>query len=1126
MAFARSLPVFDRSGARIGRIERWSTAGPRTYRINQPGDFRFFVPRNDGNEAILTEPALPTLVGSNANSSASANSITYTRPTGTVEGDRLVAFVATSAGGAVVTPPSGWTLEGKARAGGQAINIFTLKVPASNPASYQFTANATGAIGGGVVAYRNAGKFAPILAQTSETSKIKVPRVTAPFRNEWALAVALADRNVSWTSPPGWTNLFGQSVAGLGIRAAHVALDEPGMIAGSQKFTTTTSGQNNLVALIVQQKPSVEALLARDNLIYVANDLNMPGWGGVIEEVLYDDKGAMVHATGTLSTLAGLDVEAIVQDEGVSWEIAGRIVIAARAKQAAKGDLPMEFAVRSTPPPRPNYGVFSYAGDALQGLYALARDTLSEFYTESWIDEATGRLRTKLNWGSEIAVDHRDVLIHDGPGANVTPGTQVSFSNAGAVTYAKLTGAQTRLSEFLNYQSVSAVIKDETPEVSVDLVALGLVPETTRHRELVNFSVNWGYSRALQKQMAEWVEARYVELYKRFLYAWHDRMGKPFLDGYDWGGANEPGVEKQMRMASMRTANVLGQIENNAIVTLNNDPNADIDITITKIALRNTLVVTGATGAAYDYSRPNTHWVAFSDAGEVSRLVGRSTWLLTDIFKIAGPGETLVGISTDAAAPRHLWAVFNKSGGGSVVRRYDMATGTTLASWSVGETLTDIAVDVPSGTIFTANDADKFVSKRDLNNGLALGSYERDGGFHHHVGLGLTGGGTFLYMVANQGSAHIVHARDGAKAGGFGFPYGNITGLYVNDVNSELWVCLPDKIEQYWASVAIAAPTSAGPQDGTPGFDAINNAQFVHIVMAADRRQVGYKVPARPDPPEVPDGGGTDPTPPPEEPPGGGNGGEYEVPQNRQEFLHSLGGRPNLGDRRRSPLTKYEDLPVLAVLHSTQHAAFANATPGIRAEGQGTYDEVLDAADNNHAVYTTYVARNGHFITTLNAPAYAARQVPTLSLPRDLPGIKKIIEAPLTVYYDWGEDEYGRPVRIKHYGDNCKYVSGRGWVCTYVPDEFILRQIGFTAYNPTKPVTDEQMETAAFLIARDAYLYRRQITRGDTVLTHSDLQSVGYSSCPFPAAVRESKMRKIIKRANKLKRQFDRDGLP
>lgn len=92
---------------------------------------------------------------------------------------------------------------------------------------------------------------------------------------------------------------------------------------------------------------------------------------------------------------------------------------------------------------------------------------------------------------------------------------------------------------------------------------------------------------------------------------------------------------------------------------------------------------------------------------------------------------------------------------------------------------------------------------------------------------------------------------------------------------------------------------------------------------------------------------------------------------------------------------------------------------------------------------------------------------------------------------------------------------------SFNPNEAYVREVECTGYPGSYPLTKEQRESLAQLIARDSIKWDLPINR-ETVHLHSDLDSVNRANCPFTGD-REAQLEKIIQRARDIKKDL-KDG--
>lgn len=145
-----------------------------------------------------------TLISFSSNNTSSVAANTVTKPTGVIEGDLLVAFMAGDTGASQTwTQPSGWT---EVIDKGSTPNIaISYKVATdSEPADYTFTFSAANSNYVVIVAYRNA-VYDTVGTFSSATDPIVAPAITVAANNSVLLAFYARGNstNTTWTTPTG-----------------------------------------------------------------------------------------------------------------------------------------------------------------------------------------------------------------------------------------------------------------------------------------------------------------------------------------------------------------------------------------------------------------------------------------------------------------------------------------------------------------------------------------------------------------------------------------------------------------------------------------------------------------------------------------------------------------------------------------------------------------------------------------------------------------------------------------------------------------------------------------------------------------------------------------------------------
>ena len=189
-----------------------------------------------------------TLIASTTGSINSGTSLVINKPTGTTQGDLMVAFMYSSGGG-TFTQPSGWT-----EVVDSGICVSYLVAGASEGSSYTFTASKSGVYIGAIVTYRNAVYDAIGTITTSTSTPLSIPAVTLSANGSTVLAyVAASPTSSSWSTPTGFS-----SISAMTTPASSGLFGQDGVSSGSTgTVSTTRTGQGvNQTAVLVGIKPA------------------------------------------------------------------------------------------------------------------------------------------------------------------------------------------------------------------------------------------------------------------------------------------------------------------------------------------------------------------------------------------------------------------------------------------------------------------------------------------------------------------------------------------------------------------------------------------------------------------------------------------------------------------------------------------------------------------------------------------------------------------------------------------------------------------------------------------------------------------------------------------------------
>jgi hypothetical protein len=142
---------------------------------------------------------------------SSATTITINVPTGTANGDLLIAVLtAAGAGSTTWTTPSGWTVGITAS---QGKTVF-YKTASSEPASYTFTASGSDTHQGYILTYRNAQFGVGGTVSTSASSPAVAPAITTTAANAIIFdVVSQTGTSITYSTPTGYASLNSDSDA-------------------------------------------------------------------------------------------------------------------------------------------------------------------------------------------------------------------------------------------------------------------------------------------------------------------------------------------------------------------------------------------------------------------------------------------------------------------------------------------------------------------------------------------------------------------------------------------------------------------------------------------------------------------------------------------------------------------------------------------------------------------------------------------------------------------------------------------------------------------------------------------------------------------------------------------------
>lgn len=220
-----------------------------------------------------------------SNSNNVGGTVVVNRPSGTVDGDLLLAFVANLNPGSTYTPAPGWTL----KAGTTSSDAIYERIASSEPATSTWTPGALAGLKVTIVRVNNQAASSPtaatsILPSASGTSFV-IPSLTSPGANHLLLQVVNSGGSGTanfWTPPGTATERFDYLDAGLvysagggdevvgngatgtrtwtaaaaGNAAGYMVAIAPGTLTGTQAIATTDTISQTGAAAAPQSVPT------------------------------------------------------------------------------------------------------------------------------------------------------------------------------------------------------------------------------------------------------------------------------------------------------------------------------------------------------------------------------------------------------------------------------------------------------------------------------------------------------------------------------------------------------------------------------------------------------------------------------------------------------------------------------------------------------------------------------------------------------------------------------------------------------------------------------------------------------------------------------------------------------
>lgn len=231
-----------------------------------------------------------------------ANSITFTKPSGTVDGDLLLALVYADT--LTVTPPAGWTSE----ASSSGLFLFS-RVASSEGASYQFTTG-FGNNNGTITRVTGASTTSPVAASdlylnASATSAV-LPSVVAGAAGSGLIQMVMVRTAgaATWSPPGTATEAYDADATGGGFRAAGGHETVGAGASGTRTWTSTASADYVMGAIFAINPTVVSATPAKIRVRYRTNaTFVVPA--GVTSITVECEGGGAPGGTGAVAVFIG-----------------------------------------------------------------------------------------------------------------------------------------------------------------------------------------------------------------------------------------------------------------------------------------------------------------------------------------------------------------------------------------------------------------------------------------------------------------------------------------------------------------------------------------------------------------------------------------------------------------------------------------------------------------------------------------------------------------------------------------------------------------------------------------------------------------------------------------------------
>jgi hypothetical protein len=153
--------------------------------------------------------------GASAGAASGTLSLTISKPSGTVEGDVMIASIAVRPDTAVITAPANWTLVRRvdnANPNANSLAVYYKVAGASEPADYTWTFSTSTGSAGGIQSFLGADQGNPINVENGQNTASGLthatPSVITTVNNTMLVTSHAFTSSATWTPPGGMTEVF------------------------------------------------------------------------------------------------------------------------------------------------------------------------------------------------------------------------------------------------------------------------------------------------------------------------------------------------------------------------------------------------------------------------------------------------------------------------------------------------------------------------------------------------------------------------------------------------------------------------------------------------------------------------------------------------------------------------------------------------------------------------------------------------------------------------------------------------------------------------------------------------------------------------------------------------------